>query len=82
MTHLSDRLFAQAPEMQDFLEGHGEDGAAQARACAVVECPGEGKRPGAQNLGAQQTEHQQDAVGQIGLTLLSVLQQTPYHKSL
>lgn len=68
--------------MQDLVEGHGEDGAAQARTRAVVECPGEGKWPGAQKLGAQHAEHQQQAVGQIGLTLLSVLQQPPYHKGL
>lgn len=81
-SHLSHGFVSDAAEPQDLVEGHGEDGSPQAGACAVVEGPGERQWPGADQLGAQQPHDQQQAVGQVGLRLLCVLQQPLHHKGL
>lgn len=81
-SHLSHRLVPDAAESQDLGEGQAKDGSSQSASCPVVQSPGEGQRPGPDQLGGQETQNQQQPVAQIRLPLLGVLQKTPHHERL
>lgn len=80
--HLAQRLVPDAAQPQDLSKGQAQHCPPQAAPGPVVEGPGEGQGPGPDQLGGQETQNQQQPVGQVRFPLLGVLQKTLHNKSL
>lgn len=71
-----------AAQPQDLGKGQAQDCPPQTASSPVVEGPGEGQGPGPDQLSGQETQNQQQSIGQVRLPLLGVLQKTPHDEGL
>lgn len=71
-TNLAHGLVPDAAQTQDLTERQAEDGPPQPGPCSVVQGPGQSQRPGPDQLCGEESQHQEQAVAQVGLLLLGV----------
>lgn len=55
------------PQRDDFLKGHGREGSFQSGCCTQVDCPHQGNAESFEELSAEQSDSQTNAMDQRGL---------------